>query len=748
MDVTSLQNNLDIVWILIAAALVMFMQAGFTALESGVTRAKNSINVAMKNLLDFILAVLIFWLVGYGLMFGESVGGFTGSSMFGLDGMTEAKDYAIFAFQVTFAGTAVTIVSGAVAERMRFSAYAIVAIFVIALVYPISGHWVWSSDGWLAQKGFVDFAGSTVVHSLGGWVGLAGALTLGARIGRFDKNGKPRKIHGQNLVMAVIGVLILWFGWFGFNGGSTLTGDQSIALIITNTMLAAAAGGISCFLSSLFFHKGTVSIEKMLNGIVAGLVGITAGCAVVEPSGAIFIGLTAGVIVFVSEEVILHIFKIDDPVNVISAHGVAGAWGTIALAFTAPVANLPLKDTWSQIGVQIQGVFAVFVWGFVAGLLLFGFLKMFSFLRVTQKAEEVGLNVHEHGASSGLLDTMKTMDQIVNAYNNNSHQAQDNEDGDLTKRINIEPGAEGHEIANLFNTLMDYFHDTVFDIKQSMENVMSASSLLSSSSQEMQNDAMEQHNNTDSIAMSVKQMSQAISEVAQSTAEVSQAANDADEHADHGKSIVQDTIGSIMNLTDNVQVAFDSITDLQTRMGNIEGIVETISGISEQTNLLALNAAIEAARAGESGRGFAVVADEVRSLSKRTHVATQDIKDLIVHLKSSTSTAMEIMDKSQQEAADTVSKAEQSQNALGKITSAIRELSSMSLSIASATEQQTGNAQSIEGNINQFVDVSEHSRVRAEKLSDTSIELNDLAIDLQNLVRGLRVSDEKKINIH
>lgn len=748
MDVGELQANLDIVWIMISAALVMFMQAGFTALESGVTRAKNSINVAMKNCLDFVLAVLIFWGVGYGLMFGESVDGVIGGSLFFLDGMTEPKDFAIFVFQITFAGTAVTIVSGAIAERMRFAAYAVVAIGVIAFVYPISGHWIWGSGGWLAEKGFVDFAGSTVVHSLGGWVGLAGALLLGPRRGRFDKDGNPNKIHGQNLVMAVMGVLILWFGWFGFNGGSSLSGDASIALIITNTMLSAAAGGLSCFLACLALQNGTVSIEKMLNGIIAGLVGITAGCAVVEPSGAVFIGLIAGVIVYISEEIILHVFKIDDPVNVISAHGVAGAWGTIALALFAPVENLPLKDTWAQFGVQCQGVFAVFLWGFGMGLLLFGLLRMFSFLRVTSEAEDIGLNVHEHGASSGLLDTMQAMDQIVKAYNDSHRQGEDDGVGDLTKRIEVEFGAEGHEMAYLFNQLMDYFHDIVFDIKKGMNEVIDASKLLSSSSKEMQSEAHEQHDNTDAIAIAIREMSIAIDEVAKGTAEVSVAVNEAGEQAGDGKDIVQKTIDSIMKLTSKVQVAFNSISELEGRMGNIEGIVDTISSISEQTNLLALNAAIEAARAGEAGRGFAVVADEVRTLSQRTHVATEEIKNLIAELQESSSTAKDVIDESQQEAKNTVVRAHESQSALELITQAVQDLSAMSLNIASATEEQSSTAREIKNNISGFVDVSEHSKVRAEKVSETSNEMHDLAIELQNLVVGLRVSEEGKMNLH
>ena len=746
MDLTSLQNNLDIVWIMISAALVMFMQAGFTAFESGLTRAKNSINVAMKNLLDFVLAVLIFWFCGYAMMFGDTWGGFVGTSSFGLNGMSEAKDYAIFAFQVTFAGTAVTIVSGAIAERMRFAAYAIIAVVVIALVYPISGHWIWSGDGWLAQKGFVDFAGSTVVHSLGGWVGLAGAIMLGARIGRFDKNGKPTHMQGQSLVLAVIGVLILWFGWFGFNGGSTLSADSSIALIITNTMLAAAAGGMSCFITSLIVHKGTVSIEKMLNGIVAGLVGITAGCAVVEPMGALGIGFTVGIVVFFGEELILHVFKIDDPVNVISAHGLAGAWGTMALAIFAPVENLPLKDAWLQLGVQAQGALAVFVWGFGAGLILFGLLRMFSFLRVTEEAEESGLNVHEHGASSGLLDTMKAMDQVVKAYNHNQNET--GEEGDLTKRIKVDFGEEGHEIAGLFNQLMDYFHDTVYDIKKGMDDVMSASILLEASSREMNDDASEQHQNTNAFASAIKEMTLAIDNVKTSTTQVSLSIEETNNHTGNSKAVVEQTIKSIMNLADNVHAAFGSITELQNQMGDIEGILNTITEISEQTNLLALNAAIEAARAGDAGRGFAVVADEVRTLSQNTHAATNDIKQLVEQLQSSSSLAKQVIDASQKEANHTVEKAEESNTALEMIAKAVKELGEMSVNISSATNHQSEVAQDLEGNISRSLTAAEHSKVRAGKVSDTSANLHDLAIELQSVVIGLKVSDNGKLNIH
>ncbi len=561
-----MQIKLDLIWIIIAAALVLLMQAGFTALESGVTRSKNSINVAMKNLVDLILSVLVFWLIGYGLMFGSSAGGFMGTSMFLLDGIEDPLDIAIFVFQITFAGTAVTIISGAVAERMRFAAYAIIAIITIAFIYPISGHWIWNADGWLAQKGFVDFAGSTVVHSLGGWVGLAGALILGARTGRFDENGNPRKIHGQNLVMAVIGVMILWFGWIGFNGGSALSADVSIAKIVANTLLAAAAGGLSCFIVSLFFHKGSVSIEKMLNGIVGGLVSITAGCAVVEPTGALIIGLLGGIIVFFSEEIVLYVFKIDDPVNVISAHGVAGAWGTLALALFAPAINLPLENRWDQFLIQLQGVVAVFAWGFILGVILFGLMKVFSFLRVSQEAEKVGLNVHEHDASSGLIETMQAMDRVVNVYDTTST---DTDKGNLTQRIEADFGSEGYEISVLFNRLMDYFHDIVFDLKKGVNDVIHASELLQKSSQEMQADADYQYTHTGFFVNSIKAISNSSNDVVNSTEEVSQSVFQANERTEIAQENlagghVTDEVRHLSNTAyESTETMSDLIIDLQ-----------------------------------------------------------------------------------------------------------------------------------------------------------------------------------------
>ena len=411
--------NLDLVWLSICTGLVLFMQAGFTLFETGLTRAKNTINVALKNICDLAASAMVFSVVGYGLMFGSSVGGLFGGSAFMMDGLTQPMDLAIFVFQLVFAGTAATIVSGAVAERMHFNGYLILAVVMVALIYPVAGHWIWNGDGWLAQRGFIDFAGSTVVHSVGGWVALAAAICLGARRGRFDEDGNPVEIPGHSLVMATGGVFILWFGWIGFNAGSTLEASSAIPGIIVNTVLSAAAGGVACMLVSAF-HHGCVQPDKMLNGVITGLVGITAGCAVVEPAGALFIGFSSGIVVYYSEKLLI-LCRVDDPVGAAAAHGFAGAWGTLILAFAAPVANLSAGSGAAQFGIQLLGVSAVAVWSLTCGFALCLLLKSMNLLRVDPDDEDKGLNVAEHGAKTVWLETLSTMNAII-------------ETGDLTKR--------------------------------------------------------------------------------------------------------------------------------------------------------------------------------------------------------------------------------------------------------------------------------------------------------------------------
>ncbi len=392
----------DMIWLVVAAALVFFMQAGFAMVETGLTRAKNAGNIIMKNLMDFSAGALAYWAVGWALMYGTSSGGFIGTDQFFLAGADSAI-YRDWFFQVVFAATAATIVSGAMAERTKFSGYLIYSVIVSGLIYPISGHWIWNG-GWLAELGFHDFAGSTVVHSVGAWAALVGAIMLGARRGKYVKvNGKvkTRAILGHNLPLAALGVFILWFGWYGFNAGSTLSGtDTDIAWVAVTTTLAAGAGAImAMFTSWIWFGKPDPSFS--LNGALAGLVGITAGTWVINPLGAVIVGAIAGVLVVVSVEFIDKVLHVDDPVGAVSVHGICGVWGTLAVALFGDLEKIGSGLTrGGQIGVQLLGIVAVFAWVVVTALVLFGVLKAAGLLRVDEKEELQGLDISEHGAES------------------------------------------------------------------------------------------------------------------------------------------------------------------------------------------------------------------------------------------------------------------------------------------------------------------------------------------------------------
>ena len=395
----------DMIWLILAAALVFFMQAGFAMVETGLTRAKNASNILMKNLMDFSAGAVIFWAIGWALMYGASAGGFIGTDQYFLRN-ADSTVFRDWMFQVVFAATAATIVSGAMAERTKFSSYLIYSVFISGLIYPISGHWIWSGDGWLASLGFHDFAGSTVVHSVGGWAALAGAIILGPRAGKYLKlNGKTvvKAIPGHNMPLAALGVFILWFGWYGFNAGSTLSGtDPGIAGIAVTTTLAASAGAIGAMcISWIWFGKPDASMS--LNGALAGLVGITAGTAVATPFGSIIIGTIAGVLVVFSVELVDKVFHIDDPVGAISVHGVCGAWGTLAVglfANTEDIKGLFYGGGLKQLGVQALGVISVFIWVMVTGFILFYVLKKTAGLRVTETEELQGLDIGEHGSEA------------------------------------------------------------------------------------------------------------------------------------------------------------------------------------------------------------------------------------------------------------------------------------------------------------------------------------------------------------
>ncbi|GAB5520146.1 MAG: hypothetical protein RhofKO_23970 [Rhodothermales bacterium] len=440
----------DALWVLVCTGLVFSMQAGFLFLETGLTRAKNYINVAIKNLVDFGFAVVLFWLFGFGLMFGATSGGWFGTDLFMMDlSSSDPWMTVFFLFQVVFAGTTVTIVSGAVAERLRFSAYlAIVA--VCSVLYPLYGHWVWGGGyagdpGWLTGIGFADFAGSSVVHSFGGWVALAAILVVGPRFGRFNADGTSKKITPSNLPMAMFGALILWFGWIGFNGGSTLAFDGTVPGVIINTMIGGATGLLVSF-GIGWWRDGYPAPTAPLNGALAGLVAVTANCHVITTGEAVLIG-GIGALIARYVEGLLERNQIDDAVGAVPVHLAAGIWGTLAVGLFGDLETLGTGLTrFEQIGVQGLGIAACAVLAFGGTYIFFKAVNTVLPFRVPPDDEISGLNVAEHRASTELIDLLTSMDQQVQT-------------GEIGQDIPAEPFTEVGQIAAQYNKVMRYVRD-------------------------------------------------------------------------------------------------------------------------------------------------------------------------------------------------------------------------------------------------------------------------------------------------
>jgi len=457
--VSSLTQNIDTLWVIDCAILVFIMQAGFMCMESGLSRHKNSINVALKNAADFGVSVVMFWLLGFGIMFGTSYNGIIGTDLFFFK--TDVSEYqTYFVFQAMFVATAATIISGAVAERMKFVGYLIVTVLSTGIIYPIIGHWAWSSSylmkasmseetkyligdtinkGWLSKLGFIDFAGSTIVHSVGGWIALAGVLVLGARIGKYSKANKG-KFTGSSFPLAILGTLILWFGWFGFNGGSNGAMDETVPLILINTFLAAAFGLLTGLLISYITKKKPDPMYIVL-GPLAGLVAITASCNSVDSVSAIIIGIIGcGVAILASE--LLEKFEIDDVVGAIPVHLAAGIWGTFAVAIFSDleILNTGLSRI-EQFKVQAIGVISIGIFSFTISFVFLKFLNKFYPIRVSPLHEELGLNIAEHGAVSVEHDLIKVLDG-------------QSATGDLNVRGPQDPFTAGGVIGLYYNKMM------------------------------------------------------------------------------------------------------------------------------------------------------------------------------------------------------------------------------------------------------------------------------------------------------
>tara|TARA_B100001996_G_scaffold307183_1_gene248502 strand:+ start:948 stop:3101 length:2154 start_codon:yes stop_codon:yes gene_type:complete len=460
VDLNSVKSFVDTFWVIDCAILVFIMQAGFMCMESGLSRFKNSINVALKNAADFGVSVVIFWIFGFGVMFGTSYKGLFGTDLFFLK--TDIAEWmTYFVFQAMFVATAATIISGAVAERMKFVGYLLITILATGIIYPLVGHWAWSSNylaniqgaetqlltatqtsrhtGWLSDMGFIDFAGSTIVHSVGGWIALSAVLILGPRIGRYSETNKG-KFTGSSFPLAVLGTLILWFGWFGFNGGSNGAMNDAVPLILINTFLAAAFGLLTGLATSFIIYKKPDAFYVIL-GPLAGLVAITAGCNSMTSLTAIFVGIIGSLIAIAVNE-LLNKFEIDDVVGAIPVHLAAGVWGTLAVGFFS---NLEILNTgltrWEQIKVQFIGVGSIGLFAFLGSYVLLKILNYFYPLRVSALHEELGLNIAEHNATSVEHDLISILDKQSKTE-------------DLTIRSPQDPFTAGGVIGLYYNKLM------------------------------------------------------------------------------------------------------------------------------------------------------------------------------------------------------------------------------------------------------------------------------------------------------
>ena len=416
MTVQDLGLSLDTVWMLLAAMLVFFMQPGFALCEAGFTRSKNTANILFKNFVDFMFGSLLLWFIGFGFMFGSNGEGFIGMPNFGdlsfYSGDLPVEGFLIF--ETVFCATSATIVSGAMAERTKFDMYVIYSIFISLIIYPVEGHWTWGG-GWLCNgeegsfmmntfgAAFHDFAGSAIVHSVGGVLAFVGAIALGPRLGKYGKDGKSRAIPGHNLLTAALGVFILWFGWFGFNPGSQLAASGevnrvAISHVFLTTNLAAVAGGTATMFTT-WIKYGKPSLSLTLNGVLAGLVGITAGCGLVSPVGAVIIGLVCGIVLVYSIEFIDCKLHVDDPVGASTVHGVCGILGTLMTGMLAIDSGLFYGHGWGFLGAQAFGVLCIDAWALVMGIVIFFGMKKIAGLRVDKRIEEEGLDIYEHGES-------------------------------------------------------------------------------------------------------------------------------------------------------------------------------------------------------------------------------------------------------------------------------------------------------------------------------------------------------------
>ncbi len=669
-------QSIDVLWVLFSTALVLLMQAGFLFLEAGLTRAKNSINVAVKNIVDLGFSILLFWIVGYGLMFGSSVSSLFGSSSFGFDVGAAGPDVAaFFIFQAVFAGTTVTIISGAIAERTRFSAY-LGIVLLMAFVYPVVGHWVWGG-GWLAARGFVDFAGSTVVHATGGWAALVACAAIGPRLGRFAEDGTARPITPSNLPMAMFGGIVLAFGWIGFNGGSVLAFDDTVPGVVVITLFGGSAGmAVALVLSTV--RKGYIAPTAPLNGLLGGLVAVTAGAHALPTGWAVITGGVGGAIAFWGEGW-LERRGIDDAVGAVPVHLMAGSWGTLAVGlFGRPEVLGTDLSRIDQVGTQALGIGATSLFVVSSCWLGLKVIAFFSPLRVTAAHEAEGLNAAEHRSSTALFDLVEQLQrqartgeigeplesepftevgEIAGHYNDLTEQlrttaavAQSIAEGRLD--VDVVPRSEQDSFGLAFRGMVGNLRRTVRSINGSAAELRHSVGSLETLGRKLDQGVEEQLAAVDSGTTSFDAVRAHVVDLTQEVSKLSAHTNGALEQlsyrldasrstADTARSGAEKTAETVRDGGERLLTAVRAI-DLAA--ADIDRIVEVVRDVADSTRVLALNASIEAARAGDAGRSFSIVANEVNDLAMGTLESLRDIEAAVARVQDASTQAVEVSD--------------------------------------------------------------------------------------------------------